>query len=176
MIMTSIIPKENRVKELLNFGIPEVFVENIGNIPELKYRIEDVEGVYFYLPSILNYRILSGKRIVPIFDCGESFTVLIMDNEVEKIVRFELENDHIYTDYGTNVDLMLMDIMIDYFDDHIDDEIDLEKYISVGLRIGFKKSEGLFHLRNLSIDDYNSKSIDMDKWRLEIAKELHICS
>ncbi|MFP3836023.1 hypothetical protein, partial [Chryseobacterium sp. SIMBA_028] len=75
--MTSIIPKENRVKELLNFGISEVFVRNIGNIPELKYRIEDVEGAYFYLPTILNYKILNGKRIVPIFDCGESFTVLI---------------------------------------------------------------------------------------------------
>nr|WP_199156515.1 hypothetical protein [Pedobacter sp. ASV2] len=172
--MTSIIPKENRVKELLNFGIPEVFVRNIGNIPELKYRIEDVEGAYFYLPTILNYKILSGKRIVPIFDCGESFTVLIIDNEVKKIIKFELENDYVYTDYGSNVDLMLMDIMTEYFDDHIDDEIDLEKYISVGSRIGFNKSEGLFHLRNLPIDDYNSKSEDMDDWRIEIAKELKI--
>ncbi|KPH13375.1 hypothetical protein [Chryseobacterium sp. ERMR1:04] len=172
--MTSIISKENRVKELLNFGIPEVFLGNIGNIPELKYRIEDVEGAYFYLPTVLNYKILNGKRIVPIFDCGESFTVLIIDNEVEKIINFELENDHVYTDYGSNVNLMLMDIMTEYFDDHIDDEIDLEKYISVGSRIGFNKSEDLFHLRNLPIDDYNSKSEDMDNWRLEIAKELNI--
>ncbi|MDN5477842.1 MAG: hypothetical protein L0G39_12975 [Chryseobacterium sp.] len=172
--MTNIIPKGNRVKELLNFGIPEVFVGNIGSIPELKYRIEDVEGAYFYLPTILNYKILNGKRIVPIFDCGESFTVLITDNEGEKIIEFELENDQVYKDYGTNVDLMLMDIMIDYYDDHIDDGIDLEKYVSVGSRIGFNKSEDLFHLRNLPIDDYNSKSEDMDNWRIEIAKELKI--
>jgi len=172
--MTTIIRKEERIKVLLNFGLPKVFLENIGNIPELKYRVEDVDGAYFYLPTILNYKILNGKQIVPVFSCGESFTVLLIDIEIEHIIKFELENDEIYNDYGTNVDLMLMDIMIDYFDDHIDDEIDLENYISVGLKIGFKKSEALFHLRNLSIEDYNSKSEDIEKWRAEIAKELKI--
>ena len=172
--MTEIIAKEKRIKELLNFGLPKVFLENIGNIPELKHRIEDVEGAYFYLPTILNYKILNGKRIVPIFDCGESFTVLIVDNETERIIKFELENDKVYKNYEKNVDLMLMDIMIDYFDDNIDNEIDLEKYISVGTRIGFEKSEKLFDLRNLSIDDYNSKSENIENWRIEIAKELKI--
>ena len=59
--MAYIIPKENRVEELLNFGIPKVFVENIGKILELKYRIEDVDGAYFYLPTILNYKRLNGN-------------------------------------------------------------------------------------------------------------------
>ncbi|MCS4229242.1 hypothetical protein [Sphingobacterium sp. BIGb0165] len=172
--MTDIIAKEERIKELLNFGLPKVFLENIGNIPELEYRIEDVDGAYFYLPTILNYKILHGKRVVPIFDCGESFTVLLIDSEIEQIIEFELENDQVYKDYGNNVDLMLMDIMIDYFDDHIDDEIDLEKYISVGSRIGFDKSADLFHLRNLPIDDYNSKSENIENWRIEIAKDLKI--
>jgi hypothetical protein len=111
---------------------------------------------------------------VPIFSCGESFTILVFDNETEKIVYFELENDQIYKDYGKNVDLMLMDIMIEYFDDHIDDEIILKNYISVGSKIGFEKSEELFQLRNLPIDDYNLKSYDMENWRIEIATELKI--
>lgn len=172
--MTYIVTKENRVKELLDFGLPKVFLENIGNIPELKYRVEDVDGAYFYLPTILNYKILSGKKVIPIFDCGESFTMLISDNEIGHIINFELENDEVYEDYGTNIDLMLMDIMIDYFDDHPDDEIDLENYISVGLKIGFEKSEELFQLRNLSIEDYNSKSENTATWRTEIAKTLKI--
>ncbi|MNK47924.1 hypothetical protein D3C87_667480 [compost metagenome] len=172
--MTEIIAKEERIKELLNFGLSKVFLENIGNIPELKYRIENVDGAYFYLPTILNYKILHGKRIVPIFDCGESFTVLLIDSEIEQIIEFELENDQVYKDYGNSVDLMLMDIMIDYFDDHFDDEIDLEKYISIGSRIGFDKSADLFHLRNLPIHDYNSKSENIENWRIEIAKDLKI--
>ncbi|KFE97625.1 hypothetical protein [Chryseobacterium luteum] len=173
-IMTYIIPKENRIKELLNFGLPKIFIENIGNLEELKYRVEDVDNAYFYLPTILDYEILNGKRIVPIFSCGESFMVLILDNETEKIIYFELENDQVYKDYGRNIDLMLMDIMINYFDDHIDDEIVLGKYISIGERIGFEKSKELFQLRNLSIDDYNSKAENIENWRIEIAKELKI--
>ncbi len=172
--MTKIISKEERVKELLDFGFPKVFIENIGDIPELQYRVGNTDGAYFYLPTLLNYKILRGKKIVPVFDCGESFTVLIIDHESEHIIKFELENDEIYIDYEKNVDLLLMDIMIDYFDDHIDDEIDLDHYISTGSKIGFKKSEDLFHLRNLPIYEYNSKSEDVENWRIEIAEKLKI--
>lgn len=172
--MTQIISKENRLNELLNFGFPKEFIENIGKIPELAYRVEDVEGAYFYLPTILSYTILNGKSILPIYGSGESFWVLIDDNESQKIIKFELECDQIYTDYGDNWELLLMDIMIEYFDDHIDDEIGIEKFQSVANKIGFNKSEALFRLRNLSIDEYNEKSEDMEQWRNEIAKELKI--
>ncbi|WP_289663804.1 hypothetical protein [Flavobacterium panacagri] len=172
--MTQIISKENRKNALLNFGFPKEFIENIGKIPELAYRVQDAEGAYFYLPTILNYTILNGKRIIPIYGSGESFWVLIDDNESQKIIKFELECDQIYIDYGNNWELLLMDIMIEYFDDHIDDEISIEKFQLVANKIGFSKAQALFKLRNLSIDEYNAKYEDMELWRNEIAQELKI--
>lgn len=172
--MAQIVSKENRLSELLNLGFPKEFIENIGKIPELAYRVQDPEGAYYYLPTILNYTILNGKNIVPIYGSGESFCVLIYDNESKNIIWFELECDQIYRDYGDNWELLLMDIMIQYFDDTIDNEIGIEKFKSVADKIGFRKSEALFELRDLPIDDYNSRYEDMDQWRNEIAAELKI--
>lgn len=172
--MTQIVSKENRLSELLNFGFPKEFLENIGKIPELAYRVQDTEGAYYYLPTILNYEILKSKNIVPIYGSGESFCVLISDNESRKIIWFELECDEIYRDYRDNWELLLMDIMIEYFDDTIDNEIGIEQFQSVANKIGFSKSEALFRLRNLPIDEYNSKYEEMEEWRNEIARELQI--
>lgn len=68
----------------------------------------------------------------------------------------------------------LFSLTIDFFDDHIEDEIDLEKFIYVGSKIGFKKSQIYFHLRNLPIADYNTKSENLVNWRIEIAEKLQI--
>ncbi|PYF74847.1 hypothetical protein [Pedobacter nutrimenti] len=172
--MTDLISKENRGSELLAFGFPKNFVENIGNIPELASRVGNTDGAYFYLPTISNYKILENQTIVPIYDRGESFYVLASDHESKKIIHFELENDRIYTDYQQNWKLLLMDIMIEYFDSKIDDELSIEKFLYVGDKIGFEAAEKLFELRNLPIEEYNWKLEQEKQWRIEIAKELKI--
>lgn len=172
--MTGIVTRENRIKVLQEFGFPKVFIENIGNIEELAFRVESEDSAYFYLPSILNYDILTGKEVTPIFCSGECFTVLLRDDNDERIVHFELEHDEIYTDYGTNVEMLLMDIMIEYYDDSGDDIVSLEYFIQVGNQIGFTKSEELYRLRNLSVEEYNEKYEDEEGWRIEIAEALGV--
>ncbi|MDM1067120.1 hypothetical protein HXZ88_16060 [Myroides odoratimimus] len=103
-----------------------------------------------------------------------SFTVLLQENDDERIVYFELECDEIYRDYGTNVELLLMDIMIEYYDDTVEDGVSLEDFIQVGNKIGFAKSEELYRLRNLSVEEYNEKYEDVDGWRIEIAEALGV--
>ena len=172
--MKKLISKEERIVELLRFGFPEVFIENIGNITELSGRVENVDGAYFYLPKISNYQILNNQSITPIFDSGESFYVLATNDNSARILHFELENDEIYTDYGKNWKLLLMDIMSTYFDDKIDDYITVAQFVDVGSKIGFKEAEGLFKLKNLALEDYNARYDDHEKWRIALATELGI--
>ncbi|GAA4113354.1 hypothetical protein GCM10022393_12290 [Aquimarina addita] len=172
--MKKLIPKEERIHELLKFGAPRLFVENIGKIPELEFRIEPVEGAYFYLPTISNYEILKGFTILPIYDEGESFYVLAYTNTIQKIIHFELENDKVYDDYKLNWNLLLMDILIQYFEDTIDDEITMHQFKKVAEQLDFCNAEQLFNLLNCPIDEYNAKNEEQEKWRIEIAKELKI--
>jgi hypothetical protein len=51
--------------------------------------------------------------MMPIFTCEENFYVLASENIIgSKILHFELENDEIYKNYGTNWNL--------FFNEHYD--------------------------------------------------------
>ena len=172
--MTNLIPIEQRKSELIKFGANNVFVENIGKIDELKYRVENIEGAYFYLPTISNYKILNGLNIIPIYCEGESFRVFGYNKTVQKIFHFELENDEIYNEYGTNWNLLFLDIMFQYFNDDIENGLNIEKFIKVGNKLGFEKSEALYKLLDISVEDYNKKYNEMEKWKTELAEKLKI--
>lgn len=169
-----LIPRMKRNEELKKAGIPEALLENIGKIEELEFRIEGVENAYFYLPTISDYEILKNKVVVPIYDSATSIWVLLKSENESNIVYFEIEQDEVYQNYGVNWDLLLLDIMIQYFDDEIDSGLSLEKFAEVGEKIGFEKSKELFNLRNLSNEEYNLKFQDEKSWRIEIAKILEI--
>jgi len=169
-----LIPRDLRVTELSKIGIPKVFIENVGKINELIYRVEDVDSAYFYLPQISNYKILESFNVVPIFDEGEIFCVFIYNENIKKIIRFSLENDSIYKDYDLNWNMLLLDIMFQYFEDQIDNDLFLEKFTDIGKQIGFEYSETLFHLLNIPIEDYNDKYENAELWKQEIAEKLKI--
>ncbi|MFD2593635.1 hypothetical protein ACFSTE_22545 [Aquimarina hainanensis] len=172
--MNKLIPIDKRESKLLEFGAPKSFIENIGKISELKFRVEKVDGAYFYFPTITNYEILSGLNIIPIYDEGESFRVFGYNETIQKIFHFELENDEIYTDYGTNWNLLLLDIMFQYFNDDIENGLDIVKFKTVGEKLGFDKSETLYKLLNIPVEEYNEKYNEIDSWRNELAKKLKI--
>lgn len=100
--MKILIPENLRKDELIKFGAPQALVENVGNISELKYRVENVDSAYYYLPTISNYKILKNLNIIPIFGEGDTFWVFGYNDRIQKIFYFELENDKIYRNYGTN--------------------------------------------------------------------------
>ncbi len=170
--MEKLISKEERVFVLIKFGAPKLFIENIGKIPELEFRLQNEEGAYFYLPTISNYEILKGLIVVPIYGEGETFWVLGYNDKVQKIIHFELENDEIYTDYGNNWDLLLMDIMTQYFEDKIG--ITNEDFKRIGKRLAFQQAESLFTLLSIPLEEYKAKYNEKEKWRIEIAKKLKI--
>ncbi|WP_276165431.1 hypothetical protein [Zobellia alginiliquefaciens] len=172
--MKKLIPKEDRVKELLKFGIPEKFIKGIGNIEELEFMVEDINGAYFYLPTISDYSFLKNLNIIPIYDRGQTFYVFAYNEEIKKIIQFGLESQKIRKDYGENWNLLLLGIMIDLFDQYIEDDIGKEKFVEVGNKIGFEKSAELFDLRNLPVEEFNKKLEDNEKWELEIAEKLKI--
>ena len=172
--MKKLIPIEERKSELKKFGANEDFVENIGKIDELKYRVENVKGAYFYFPTISNYKILNGLNIIPIYDEGESFRVFGYNDSIQKIFHFELENDEIYNDYGINWNLLLLDIMFQYFNNDIENGLDIIRFKKVGDKLGFKKSETLYKLLDIPVDEYNKKYNELDKWKIELAQKLKI--
>ncbi|MGD1841012.1 MAG: hypothetical protein ACFB0B_08970 [Thermonemataceae bacterium] len=172
--MNKLIPIEERKSELIRFGANKAFVENIGKIDELKYRVENVEGAYFYFPTISNYKILNGLNIIPIYDEGESFRVFGYNDAVQKIFHFELENDEVYKDYGTNWNLLLLDILFQYFNDDVEDGLNIEIFKRVGDQLGFDKSEHLYKLLDIPADEYNEKYEKLDKWKKELAETLEI--
>lgn len=170
--MKQLITKEERRVKLLALGAPKKFVDNIGLVAELKYRVEDVEGAYFYLPRIANYNILSNQNVVPVFDEGETFCVVIYDDIKAKIIRFELENDSIYDDYDLNWDHLLFDIMFQYFEDEADGDLDLERFKEVADKIGFDYAEPLFNALNIPVEEYNKRYEELENWKTEIRKAL----
>ena len=172
--MNKLISKEERIHELTRFGAPELFINSIGKIPELQFHVENVDGAYFYLPQISNYEIIKNLNLIPIFSSGESFYVFTYDHQTQRIINFELENDEIYDDYGTNWNLLLMDIMIQYFESEIDDGIEISDFKSVGEKIDFDKAEKLFKLLDLPVEEYNAKYDEKEKWRIDMAKQLKI--
>ena len=172
--MKKLIPIEDRKSKLIEFGAPKSFIENIGQISELQYRVEKVDGAYSYFPEISNYKILNELNIIPIYDEGESFRVFGYNNSIQKIFHFELENDEIYNDYGTNWNLLFLDIMFQYFNDDIENGLDIMTFKKVGDNLGFDKSEILYKLLDIPVDEYNSKYNELDKWKNELAVELKI--
>ena len=171
--MKKLTPREERNERLISFGISNQFLSNIGKIDELEFLIEDPKGAYFYFPT-MDYKIFSGFEVTPIFDSGEIFYALFEDNNMSKIVKFELENDEIYFDYGQNWKLLLLSIMINLFDQYLENEISKNRFIEIGNKIGFEKSSELFDLRDLPVEELNKKFEDNEKWELEIAEKLKI--
>jgi len=89
--MKNLIPKDLRQIELLKLGAPQIFVENIGKIEELKYRVENVDGAYFYLPTLSEYKILENLNIIPLFDEGNNSCVVQSIENFKKVIRLDLE-------------------------------------------------------------------------------------
>jgi hypothetical protein len=172
--MQKLIPVEERKSELLKFGAPQKFIENIGNISELKFSVEKADNAYFYIPTIANYKILEGLNIIPIYNRGECFYVFGYTEKVQKIFYFELENDEIYKEYGTNWNLLLLDIMFEYFEDEIDRNLTVKTFKNVGDQLGFEKSESLYKLLDIPVEDYDENYTNLEKWKTEIASTLEI--
>ena len=92
----------------------------------------------------------------------------------QKIIHFELENDEVYIDYGLNWQLLLMDILINFFELKVEDGLNSATFCAVGDHVGFERSLQLFDLLNIPVHEYNQKFEHMEAWRIEMAAALEI--
>jgi hypothetical protein len=169
-----LVQPEFRNDDLIRFGAPAQFVKNIGRINLLGARVENTDAAYFYIPMILNYQILQGKHVVPIYCEGESFYVLVHSGGEGRIIFFELENDEVCRDYSLNWGLLQMDILFQYFDDNADKGVDSEVFLEIAQQLGFEKGVELYKQLNISDEEYNLKFPELENWKDEIARSLRI--
>ena len=169
-----LVQPEFRNDDLIRFGAPAQFVKNIGRTNLLGARVENTDAAYFYIPMILNYQILQGKHVVPIYCEGESFYVLVHSGGEGRIIFFELENDEVYRDYCLNWGLLQMDILFQYFDDNAEKGVDLKVFLEIAQQLGFEKGEELYKKLNITDEEYNLKFPELENWKEEIAISLGV--
>jgi hypothetical protein len=144
-----IVQKGQRKEILVNSGVATEFLDAIDHLEQygdLQFMLKPPEGAYFYLPGIeKQYKILEGFNIVPICDGsnGDSFYVLLFNENETKYVRFELECDEIYCDYGPVFSLLLADIVIEFYE--FADDLSSEEIAEIGLKLGLKASKLLLN-------------------------------
>ncbi len=141
-----ITPKETRREKLLSHGVPVAFLDAIESPPheELKFVLCYPESAYFYLPSVEStYAILRGHDITPIFDGpnGDSYWVLLSNQDSYRFVHFTLETDEVFNDYGSDFMLLLAHTIIRFYENA--DELDESQIAEASRSVGFPQSENL---------------------------------
>lgn len=138
---------ENRIAKLKAAGVSDQFLQALEDLHEfgdLKYVIQPPEAAYFYLPSVCDsYGCLSGSEVTPVFEGsnGDVFYVLLSTNRESKFVYFELENDEIYGDFGSNFLGLLAHLLIEFYEFS---ELSVSELTVLGERMGFENAEALF--------------------------------
>ncbi|WP_196157620.1 hypothetical protein [Reinekea sp. G2M2-21] len=167
-----IIQKDKRREKLIEYGVIPAFldaIDNTGEYQDLEFIVKYPDGAYWYLEDIYpSYSIFKGYDVTPIYEGGngDTFYVLLSNNEEARFVHFELENDEIYNDYGSDFWLMFVDFLIGYYE--FADESSIDALTESGLKMGFPKSADLFS--SLESADKNGlrNTFDLDKkWREE---------
>jgi len=167
-----IIEKEARRNKLIDNGVLPAFLDAIDNISEfedLEFIVKYPDSAYWYLVDIYpNYEILKGYDVTPIYDGnnGDTFYVLLTNNDETRFVHFELENDEIYKDYGNNFMLMFIDFLISYYE--LADRTSITTLIGYGEKMGFPKSAQLFNALDTADSNDLRKTFELDKqWRID---------
>ncbi len=167
-----IIPKEARVRKLTSQGVLPEFLDaldNISKFEDLEFIVNGPDSAYWYLQDIYpKYECIKDYDVTPIY-CGgnnDTFYVLLSRDDEIRFVYFGLEDDAIYTDFGSNFMYMLANFMIDYYE--FADSVDLSVLGDLGAKLGFKKARELMSALQKADDKGLRKSFDIDKtWREE---------
>lgn len=168
-----ITPPDQRDRVLLEAGVPLALLtalEDLASLDELEYQIKGPDAAYSYLPCIIHYKILEGSIVTPILsgNNGDTYYVLLQKDEKNRFVYFELGQDEIYEDFGSNVQFLLAHIFIDFFEFS---EQSPERIIEIGHRLGLMASKELFEALEGSGGERNT--FESDKaWRLRVLPQI----
>lgn len=169
-----LIDPANRADWLRRYHIPEGLLRITDRPEAFRHLVEPPQTAYSYLAGMAHYKILSGKTVVPLFGNGTYLHALVTDKNSSNILCFEVENDEVYRDFGLNWQLLMFNILFDYFELHADEGLTRDQFIERGTELGFHFPSGLFELIDLPIEEYNERYEDLDNWKMEIARTLGI--
>jgi hypothetical protein len=97
---------------------------------------------------------------------GDVFYALLSSAQESKFVYFELENDEIYGDFGSNFLGLLAHLLIDFYEFS---ELSVNELTVFGERMGFKNANALFQALEQATRDKQRDTIEGDKnWRKNI--------
>lgn len=167
-----IIPQEVRVSKLISQGVPVEFLEALDDtskFEDLEFIVNGPDSAYWYLQDIYpKYECIQDYDVTPIY-CGsnnDTFYVLLSRDDEIRFVYFGLEDDAIYTDFGSNFMFMLANFMIEYYE--FADSVGLSVLGEIGVKLGLKKAPGLMSALQEADDKGLRKSFELDKaWREE---------
>ena len=166
-----IISKSHRKDKLVSHGVPIAFLDAIDNSKYndyLSFHLSFPEGAYYYLKSIESRKIFQDFDITPLYEYsgGETFWVLLSNPSQFKFIKFGLEEDKIWKDYGDRFMLLLADLLIELYEAL--SELDIDDLTEIALSLGFIRSRQLFSALE-EADRINLRdSFEKDKkWRQE---------
>jgi hypothetical protein len=163
----NLVEEKNRKELLIQFGFSQEFLEAIDAIKSidksLSYVMNYPEGAYYYLPTIANYSIYRGYKVVPICDSGQgdSFYTFLFNDTEQKIIYNEIERDEVYANFGLNTNALIASILIEYYDLMDDEEVEdrvsvVERISEIGFKLGVDKEiTSNFMQRVFDAEDYN---------------------
>lgn len=155
--------RQQRHDKLIAAGVTPTFLaalEDESILGKLQYYIQAPDGAYAYIPDYLaqDDAILHAEEITPIcngIDDEETYALLRNGQEL-RFVRFELEADEIYNDFGASFQRLLAHVLLDYVG--FDEQMSCDDHIALGQRLGLNNAATIYHayLAQPAVSDINA--------------------
>ena len=164
-----IVREDIRREKLLAHGVPSRFLDAVDGASShevFEFIFKYPESGYFYLNTIQNYTILQGYDVTPIYDSlnGDSFWMLLSNSDGARFVHFELEQDEIYDDYGSEFMRMLADLVIFLYES--EDELSIAEVARLSEELGFENAEVFLRALENADEKGLRRSFESDRmWR-----------
>ncbi|WP_417762991.1 hypothetical protein [Shewanella sp.] len=149
MTLPLLTPTSARVAKLVSVGVDPRFLNAVAEetpLGKLQYLIRSSDAAYDYLPSILDdYSFLAGYEVTPLCNgAGDDELYVLLSNPRERrFVRFELEADVIYNDFGADFQRVLAYILLDYVG--FDEQMTLADHIALAQSVGLHHAAAVYH-------------------------------
>ena len=141
--------RHQRPNTLLAAGVTAEFLaalDDESQLGKLQYSIQAPDGAYAYLPACIEqqYPIIAGYDITPLCNGvdDEEIYALLSNQYEQRFVRFELEADEIYNDFGASFQRLLAYILLDYVG--FDEQMTEQDHIALGQRLGLHNAAAIY--------------------------------
>ncbi|MCH1918544.1 hypothetical protein L9G15_03745 [Shewanella sp. A3A] len=146
--MSFLTPATQRIAKLTAAGVEPRFlaaIEDGATLGKLQYLIRNCDAAYNFLPSILDdYDFIAGYEVTPVCNgAGDDELYVLLSNEHERrFVRFELEADEIYHDFGASFQRLLAYILLEYVG--FDEQMTMADHLALAQHFGLPNAQAVY--------------------------------